>query len=755
MCHAPTRLHKENTVDLRCISVTRTALARLAIAALLAAPAPALAAGTEALFDLTATATGPFPSDVFTVADDANLSGLRVNLPTPNCSMRPSDCEDVALLNTLDGFNLQTRLQIPFSGAIDRTTIDATTIFLVRLGDTTEAPGASAGSGEPARRIAINQSVFDAETNTLFAETDELLEQHTRYGLLVTDGLLDSAGDPVSGTALQSFLQGGDAIGAANADALRSQLSAAIDAAGLEPARVVSASVFTTQSITAVLEKIRGQLRAAPITPASFRIGANAAPTVFPLRSITSLGFERQIGTDLTSGTQFQISPISLAQLSAARTVETLAFGSYLSPSYQTPERIIPPIKTGSGVPMVQGMSTVFFNLFLPAGPKPAGGWPVALFGHGFGGSKNTALGLIGTLAEQGIATLAINVVGHGGGPLGTLSVNTAAGDVVSIPAGGRGADVDGDSAIGPTEGFAAVGANARIDSRDGLRQTVIDLMQIVHLVRGGGMDVDGDSVSDLDPERIFYTGISLGGIYGTILLGVEGDIRAGAPNVGGGPLIEIARLSQNFRAAITAGLALRTPPLLNALPMTPPLLGFNENMPLRGQPTLINSVPGASAVQEFLDLSEWITQSGSPVAYARHIRTEPLAGNMPKPLLFQFARGDQTVPNPTSSQLIRAGGFEDRVTLFRNDLFLESLQAQGTDPMLLAAFRNPHGFLANPVPPAAANARAAQRQIALFFASNGAMTIDPDDAGPLFETPIVLPLPEDTQFAEDPQLAQ
>ena len=36
----------------------------------------------------------------------------------------------------------------------------------------------------------------------------------------------------------------------------------------------------------------------------------------------------------------------------------------------------------------------------------------------------------------------------------------------------------------------------------------------------------------------------------------------------------------------------------------------------------------------------------------------------------------------------------------------------------------------------------AAQNQIALFFASDGATTIDPDGAGPLFETPIGIPLP-------------
>ena len=40
-----------------------------------------------------------------------------------------------------------------------------------------------------------------------------------------------------------------------------------------------------------------------------------------------------------------------------------------------------------------------------------------------------------------------------------------------------------------------------------------------------------------------------------------------------------------------------------------------------------------------------------------------------------------------------------------------------------------------------------AQGQIAAFFSSNGAVTFDPDGAGPVFETPIAGPLPETTGF--------
>ena len=40
-----------------------------------------------------------------------------MNLPYPDCTVKVSDCEDLDVINTLDGFGLQTRISIPFDGA--------------------------------------------------------------------------------------------------------------------------------------------------------------------------------------------------------------------------------------------------------------------------------------------------------------------------------------------------------------------------------------------------------------------------------------------------------------------------------------------------------------------------------------------------------------------------------------------------------------------------------------------------------------
>src|SRR5215831_12116287 len=89
---------------------------------------PAAAAGVRPMFDLSDPAGSPFPSDRFTVRDASQNTGLRVNLPKPDCTIRTSDCQHIDLLNELDGFNLQPRLSVPFSGPIDVTTVSSHTV---------------------------------------------------------------------------------------------------------------------------------------------------------------------------------------------------------------------------------------------------------------------------------------------------------------------------------------------------------------------------------------------------------------------------------------------------------------------------------------------------------------------------------------------------------------------------------------------------------------------------------------------------
>ncbi len=714
------------------------AACRLAVLAALAAmPVFAPAAGVSVKVDFSSPAAGPFPSDRFTVPDFTQNTFRRVNLPKPDCAVRVSDCADIDVLNALDGFNTQPRITVPFTGEIDLATVNSNTLYLVNLGDTLTG----AGFGH---KVGINQIAWNAAARTLVVESDELLQEHTRYALVITDGIRDKAGDPIDAGPF-ARLRGGLGRDQAQDRGLMDYLGGLRDAdraVRTNANSVVALSLFTTQSVSADLHKIRRQIQAATPGPVNFMIGnGGTVRAVFPVAGLAGIQWAQQTGA---SPVAFTTSAVPVQALGVIpNTVGRVAFGTFRSPDYENAARVIPPTGTLTGQPVPQSSNELLVEVFLPSGQRPPGGWPVAIFGHGFTDSMYGAPWTVAsTFASRGIATMAISVVGHGGGALGTLNVVPQAGAPVVVPSGGRGFDQDGNGTIDSTEGVSAVGALSLVSSRDGLRQTVVDLMQLVRQIQAG-IDVDGDGAVDIDRTRIYYAGQSFGGIYGTIFLGVEGAVRAGVPNVPGGSIPEVARLG-GFRFLTAAALATRVPQLLN-LPPTPNVpppfnLNFNENMPLRDQPPLVNDVPGADAIQVVLEHNVWAQQSGNPVSYAPYIRRQPLPGNAAKPVIVQFAKGDQTVPNPTATAILRAGQLADRALYFRNDLAFAA--TGGAIP------KNPHTFLTNiGIPAAAPLAVAAQTQIAVFFASDGGQVIDPDGTGPLFEMPIAPPLPESLNF--------
>ncbi len=695
------------------------------------------------LFNLEKLSQSPFPSNRFTVRDPAQNTHLRVQLPLPDCTARPSDCIDTKLLNQLDGFNLQPRLSIPFDGPIDVSTVNSHTVFLVKIDNLSDPDDSHLHT------IGINQIVWDPATFTLYAESDEHLDQHANYLLIVTTGVHDATGEPIEPSeSFEGLHEDEDRDWDSDRDdhdkdpqlrlyrellarLLHKDILRQIDD-DLSPKDIAVASLFTTESVTSTLQKILAQVKAAPAPAANFNLGLSGEHTVFPASSIVGILHQEEVTTAPTFQTVV-VPTLALQLLPGA--VSTIAFGKFSAANYEAPGAFIPTVPTRTGLPAVQSTQDVYFNLFLPSGNRPANGWPVAIFSHGFGDNKdNSPYAVAATLATAGIATITINTVGHGFGPISSLTVFRHNLPFVILPSGGRGVDLNGDGKITSIEGFLTAPPRSSLAARDGVQQTVADLLQLVRVIQGG-VDVDGNGSVALDPSRIYFYGQSLGGITGTVFLGIEPDVRAGVVNVPGGSFSDISRLSPDFRPLAGLLLAVHVPSLINVGGLT-----FNDNEPLRNQPPVINTVPGATAIQAFFDNSEWLGQAGDPVAWASFIRKSPLKGEKKKGIIIQFARGDETVPNPTTTAIIRSGSLADRTTLFRNDLAFA----------LGVGFpKNPHGFLTNLAAPLPVInvAVATQRQIALFFASDGAITIDPDGPGPLFETPIVPPLPEDLAF--------
>jgi len=701
----------------------------------------AVASPVHPRFDLSspeATLTAsPFPTDRLTVEDPNQLTGRRVALPVPaDCSANASDCRDVEFLNRLDGFNLTPRITIPFDGDIDVTSVTGKSVIIVPLGS------------DSGRRIGVTQTVWDPETRTLLVTPDASLDEHARYALIVTRGVRDAAGHPIAPTPAFARRR----AGTPNDSALRRYLSDLTSAervaarAGVRAVDIAVASVFSTQSATYLTEKIVRLIRngAAP-PPVDFAIGTDGRRAVFRFDSIASLTWNLQRAVDgpLVPLAQ-SFAPITLVPNAVGR----LAVGTLATPDFMVhPGEYIPEIATRTGEPRVQRTDTLSLVIALPAGTAPRGGWPVAISGHGSGRSNRDVFPTSSTLASHGFAVVSITMSAHGTGPKSTGTVTFKDGSTATFALPGRGIDQNGDGTIADREGDDAMPPRTLQLNVDAMVQHVADLTQLLRALRAG-VDVDGDGTVDLDPNRIYYFGHSRGAMYGMGFVAFNPEIRAAVFAAPGAPLFENRRLSPGplagaGRSTVGALLAARTPPLLNAASGLTSLADvsvgeprFNENLPLRGQPPLVNTVPGAIAIQRYIDRAEWIAQRGNPMVMAPLLRKHPPAGVPARPFLLQFARSDQSAPNPNTTAIIRAGDFADRTSYFRYDQWWATNQS---------APKNAHGFMLQFAPPMVPVIRDAQTQIAEFFASDGARVVKP--SLPFWQVPIADPLPEDLGY--------
>jgi Bacterial virulence factor lipase N-terminal len=692
--------------------------ALMAVAVLSVPQSAPPAARVAPLFDLASLERSPFPSDRFTVPDANQITGRRVNLPTPkDCTAQASDCEDVAVLNQLDGFNLEPRISVPFSGAIDPASVDSRSVFLVKLGD-----------AKPERTIGINYVVWDPAARELSFRPDRLLDEHSVYAPVVTTAVRGADGRPIAAAAGY-------------------RAEANVRALVPKSADIAVSSVFTTQSVSFLVQRIRDAVRAAPTPRLDFRAGTAGERAVFDAADMVVWSNNAEVsgGAPLSSPAVSQ----ALQNMRIVPGVGTVAFGTFRAVDFTVhPSGHVPVIASRTGSLAPTGSVTVAFNLWLPSGTPPAGGWPVAICQHGSNAAKNFCFATTGVLASHRVAVIAINAMGHGGGPRTTMTVGLKSGRSITVAAPGLGYDADGNGQIVTWEPFRAARPFAILDNSGTLVQTVALVLQLVRALQAG-VDVDGNGTPDLDGSRIYYYGVSLGCTYGISAFAVEPAIRAAVFVVPPGTMGYNRLLSPPYRTRLALMLAERSPSLLNEAQglakldgqdVAPPL--FNENLPLRDAPPLVNDVSGAIAIQRFVDRLAWAAQATNSVAAAPLLRRSPLPGSPPRPFLIQAARSDPASTNPAFSALVRAGDFADRVAFYRHDL---NFGNDGVPP-------GSHQFLGQiGVPPSYSRvARGAQEQIATFFESDGKTVMAPTPAE-LWEMPIKK-LPDDTFYMPRPR---
>ena len=308
--------------------------------------------------------------------------------------------------------------------------------------------------------------------------------------------------------------------------------------------------------------------------------------------------------------------------------------------------------------PMGQGSLALETIMTIPTGTAPTGGWPVVIFGHGFGSKKETVLTIAGKLSRAGFATVAVDFAQSGSRAVRTSTSPTLGCRGHCFTAGGT--DTAVECEIGPASlggqclagetcgsltampGFVPPAPDTHpqcydsifsadlAQSRDNFRQTVLDLQRVAKAVASCGTTNCG--TFQIDATRIFYGGLSLGSIIGTTAVAMSPQVKAAALNVGGIGWLDTL---EN-----TATLEIRCP-LVNSLIDGGVLTGTKwaggttTGLCVEGMGNAWKAQPGYAT---FSAIARWVLDPSDPANFAARLRT--------KPHLIQEVIGDTVVPN-------------------------------------------------------------------------------------------------------------
>ena len=241
----------------------------------------------QARFDLDAGAASPFPADWLTVPDRAQRTGRRVANPLRVLRSGAVALRRPASSRRAGRLRPRPAPRAPLHGGDRRHERQLAQ----------RVPGPSRRGAARARRAWSGSSGIPT-TLTLYARPESLLEPETRYGLVVTRDLRDSAGRPVEpspGFAALLRSGGGPPLGQEHRAAFGCS-AARSSRRGIRADRVAVASVFTTGSVSAFLEQARDALDRRPPAPALMTAPEAGGRAWFPRGTLARLVFRRQVG---------------------------------------------------------------------------------------------------------------------------------------------------------------------------------------------------------------------------------------------------------------------------------------------------------------------------------------------------------------------------------------------------------------------------------------------------------------------------
>lgn len=467
---------------------------------------------------------------------------------------------------------------------------------------------------------------YEVETDTLMLRPVIPMEEATEYAVVLTRGLtgLGPDGLPGGGEAVRSpfpFVNH-----AAQTERL-APLAELLPGMGLALDDVAFAWTFTTQTVTGLLTEIRNGLYG----EGPFAYLDDEVPTTLGSVSDLGITFDGRGLCGLLHPDNLDNVHILQAErlnillklilpfieLDKRGTgfdhlkldhLDYIVLGTFPTPYFRVTDDEIFDIDLNTGRATYE-IGDVTFAIFVPkASAEHSPPFPVSLYCHGNQSFRLEAISVAEAFAEHGIAVAAIDAVGHGpiiskcelldelenlGDPwlqrllLGLIArifgvegefsamepmeildtILEEVGFLREILVSGRAVDMDGDEPYHCPDNGENFWTADTFKTRDVIRQTVIDLMQFLRILKS--MDADAippaverpceassaelmpnllagdfnaDGVLDLGGPDVdyFQTGISLGGIISSIVMGIEPDIVTGAPVVPGAGFVDV-----------------------------------------------------------------------------------------------------------------------------------------------------------------------------------------------------------------------
>lgn len=629
---------------------------------------PATPAANAALYQ-PAQGIFPFPFDLYF----AGTTDGTINIQPAN-GLIPNQVG----LNALDGWSTTSAIRIRFGGALDPTSFSAATIrvYQVTVSNTTKAvsgftrpltygtefTAALAPDTGVGPTILEIKPVVPLQPSAGPATPSSPLPEGTGYLVLLTNGIKmaggQSATSDVDYTTIKTTL--GATINPANCAGLTGTpmqgacgftashlLVAANPALGplaLNPSNVIVSFHFTTVAT-------RDTLRALGLTifnPAAPVPAIAVSPVSIPLNGINAAlpaAASARFGTVTVPYYSYIPTPQAPGGISNDSAVLRTAWRAAAAPPAPLTDPAnernltrfnpIPEKKADKQIPLLVIMPNGAAGA---AGVKPAAGWPVVIFEHGITRDRSDAFALAQAFALSGWVIAAVDLPLHGitstTSPLYQApNEQTFNLDLVVNATGASGPDGVIDST-----GTHFINLTYPLASRDNLRQGVVNLLALTRALPN--LDLDGDTVGDIDPARIAFVGQSLGSIVG-LTFGSVLPVPAEIPAPSASPL----RVPTMVLSVPGGGVA--------QLLRDSPTFGPRINNGLAGQGLL----PGTSLYEQYFRDVQNIVDAGDPLNFVaqtaarRTIYFQQMVGGGGTPA----ALPDQVIPNSATQRLITA----------------------------------------------------------------------------------------------------